>query len=389
MTDPSNTRKIVEDLNAGWYNVISGAMGLDPTTFQLAQGTLGLQTSDSSGLFLMADAVPPPSSVGYYDAGGTSKRSSAYGLLLNALQPEGSATLRTELGNMYAKWVTYKTNYDFKPGDTQESVFDTWANQVLNPGQAAKAITVYKQVANNQLIKALDAYNSKSAQQQFMDAADNPYSLYKYSGSSDVALAALKDVNTPINFDSKTMDTKLKHTTVEGSASGFWDIFSGGASGSFDQLNTKAAGSQITISGEINQFGTMTTNPVEWFSSGEYMRAYNGKDDNTIWSPEANVGNWDSFFAQPKGSLARKVSQLFLIGQYSLTVTSHASYSQEDYKKITAKASGGLWPFFSASVSTTHTTDYKLNSDSTLSVTHGLPRGQIQIWGVSVVDAPN
>ena len=67
--------KQVNDLNAGWYNVVTKAMGIDVTNFQLAQGTLGLQTADSSGLFLMADAVPPPTAVAYFDPAGLSRRS--------------------------------------------------------------------------------------------------------------------------------------------------------------------------------------------------------------------------------------------------------------------------------------------------------------------------
>lgn len=36
------------DLNAGWYNVVAEAMKLDLKTFQLAQGTLSLQTLERS-----------------------------------------------------------------------------------------------------------------------------------------------------------------------------------------------------------------------------------------------------------------------------------------------------------------------------------------------------
>ena len=39
-------KKAVMDLNAGWYNVVCATMKLDPATFQLAQGTLGLQSSE-------------------------------------------------------------------------------------------------------------------------------------------------------------------------------------------------------------------------------------------------------------------------------------------------------------------------------------------------------
>src|SRR5258708_1359399 len=113
--------KAVTDLNAGWYNIVSKAMGLDPTTFQLAQGTLGLQSSDSSGLFLMSDAVPPVSAVAYYDPAGLSRRSSAYNMLLHALLGEGGSDLSTALGDQYANWIAFR-NADTSD-KTQQQLF--------------------------------------------------------------------------------------------------------------------------------------------------------------------------------------------------------------------------------------------------------------------------
>ena len=107
----SNTEKIVTDLNAGWYNKVTEAMSITDPNFQLAQGTLGLQTNDSSGLFLMADSVPLPASVGSYDPTGLSKRSSAYQLLLGALLPETGSGLPVFLGDMYSSWIAYRNSY--------------------------------------------------------------------------------------------------------------------------------------------------------------------------------------------------------------------------------------------------------------------------------------
>ena len=126
-----------------------------------------------------------------------------------------------------------------------------------------------------------------------------------------------------------------------------------------------------------------------WYTPGEYNRAYTGKNDNTIFDPDGNSGDWDSFFGKPNGSLVRHVSQLILVSDYTLEVTSHASYSQEDYQKIKTGASFGVWPFFSGSVNMKNVSDYTLNNDSTLTVTFTLNKGLIQIFGVNVLDAPN
>lgn len=390
----SDTKAIVTNLNAGWYNAVTQAMGISDPNFQLAQGTLGLQTSDSSGLFLMADAVPPSAAVGYFDPSGLSKRSSAYGLLLSALLPETGTDLQNVLKDQYAGWIAYRNAwFTTNPTSTltQMQLFQQWANQRLDPRLAAQAINTFQQAANTPLNQALDTLHSAGAQQQFVDSSSNTYSLYKYSGTITNATQGVQTGGGPatINFDSNTMNTSLSHTTVQGSASGFYDIFSAGASGSFEQLDEKAASQRITITGTINKYATLVTTPVTWFASSEYSRAYNAKGDNRVWDPLSNAGDWDSFFAQPNGSLARRTGQLFLVSGYDITVTSYASYSQSDLQTIQTQASFGIWPFFSASASATHTTQSTLNSDSNLVVTHHLNPGLIQIWGVITQNAPS
>ena len=139
----------------------------------------------------------------------------------------------------------------------------------------------------------------------------------------------------------------------------------------------------MTVKGEINQFATLAVDPVNWFTSGEFTRAYNAPNDNTVWDPMANAGGWSSFCGQPNGSLARRTAELLLVSGYDITVTSYATYTENDRQQIKAQASFGVWPFFSASASATHTTDYSLNAESNLVIRHTLNKGLIQIWGPS------
>ncbi|WP_174945251.1 hypothetical protein [Burkholderia contaminans] len=385
MTDIS---KQVMDLNAGWYNVVRQALNLDENTFQLAQGTLALASTDSSGLFLISNAVPPVSAVAHYDASGLSSRASAYDMLLHALRGEGGNTLQTALGDQYAKWIAYR---DADTSSlTQLQLFQKWADRHLDPNKAAAAVTVFKQQATLPLNVALDAVANASNRQSFVDSAGNPYSLYKYSATLDEAQQAIANgASADIAFDSQSMNTSLSHVWVEGAASGFYDIFSAGARGSFDQLNTKAASSRLSIEGHIGSFATLATQPGAWFTSSEFSRAYSAKNDNTVWTPGASAGNWDSFFSQPNGSLARRVSQLVLVSDYKISVTSHASYSASDQQTITAAAEFGIWPFFSASAKSSVTTGTTINNDGSLTVTYTLNKGLVQIWGVTVQNAPN
>lgn len=380
--------KAVTDLNAGWYNVVKTALKLDKATFQLAQGTLGLQSSDSSGLFLMADAVPPPSAVAYYDSAGLSKRSSAYNQLLHAMKGEGGTDLPDALGDKYASWIEYR---DADKSDlTQLQLFQKWADRHLDPGKIQSALTVFKSQVGLPLNMALDAMADANNQQTFVNPAGNKQKLYIYSSNIDAAQKAIAGStgSATIDFDSSSMDTTLDHIWVKGSASGMYDIFTGKVSGSFDQLNTTAAGDRLSVKGSINKFTTLAVNPFPWFVSGEFDRAYKAPKDNRVWDPASSAGDWDSFFKAPEGSLARRVSQLVLVSDYTLTVTSHASYSQAQARTIEAAAEFGIWPFFSASASSSVKTEHHLDQKGTLTVTYTLPKGSIQIWGVSVQPVP-
>jgi len=387
--DP-NTQQTVQKLNASWLSYLLGAFkNIDASTFKLAQGSLGLQTTDSSGLFKMSDAVPPDTSL--FDAGGTGSFSSAYLNLLSALLPETGSDLATLLGDNYGKWITYRdAQFDAGTTLTQAQLFTQFANRYLDPQQATKAISAYKKQATSQWNLAADAYSDAVNSQTFTDNSGNKSTLKKYTPLLDAATSAINaGASATISYDSSTQESSLTHTQISAAASGFYNIFSGLTSGEFDQLNTKASSEKFTIEGSIGKYATLTVQRGAWFNGGEYNRAYNAKDDNTIWDPNANAGTWDSFFAQPDGGLSRHVSQLLLVSDYKITVTSFATYSQQDYQQIKTQANFGIWPFFSGNASATHTTDTKLDSQSRLVSTFTLNKGLIQVWGVNVLNAPN
>jgi hypothetical protein len=381
----------ISELNAKWRNYLASIMGMDPTgTFQVAQGALGLSATDSSGLFTMADAVPPDSAAGYYDPSSMNKRSDAVRNLLYALQYETASDLKDALGDMYTKWLVFKNKYiETNPLDDQVKIFTAFANQQLDPIAAKRAIGVFKKANLDPLGHAIDVYLDDKNKQEFSDSAGNTYSLYKYIPSIDTAKKAINTGATieNIEFTASKGDSKLKHTFAQGAASGFYNIFSGEAGVSFEQLNTKAATSDIEIKGRIGKYATIRVGPVGWYDSSEVKRGYNNKDDFNVWDPNSDL-KWDNFFSQPNGSLARYITEILLVSDYKLTVTIHASLSSEEYNQIKSRATFGIWPFFSIAATATHTTDHKHNEDGSLSYTTTLPKGLIQIWGVSFQNAP-
>lgn len=376
----------VTRLNAGWYNTVTSALNLDPSTFVLAQGGLGLQSSDGSGLSSMSDQVPPSAST--FVPGGGVTRSAAYGLLLAALLPEGGQdALQQALGAMYAKWVSYRA-----ANGGSLATFQSWATNNLDPGRAASCVTVYKQAAILPLNKALDAYTDPAGQQQFVRPDGTSYNLPAYSASNETALAAIQTApSAQIQFDSNTADYTLHHATANGSANGSYKIFYGDTKVNFDQLNTKAASAGFTVDAQIGAFTTLGTNPVSWFSSAEYTRAYNAGPaiDHTVWRADVAAGGWPAFFGQPNGSLARHVASLVLVSDCRITITSRASYSQDDLLKIRANATFGVWPFFNVAGSVDLERQFQLSADNHLSVTLIVNKGDIQVLGVNVAQAPN
>jgi hypothetical protein len=384
--------KRVRELNAGWYNQINEALGLKPDNFLLAQGTLGLGTADGSGLYRMADVVPPSASVAYFDAGNMRSRAQAYEMLLNALLPEGGISLMNAMGPMYTRWVEYNNERikDKTNKETFTEALERWSKNNLEPAIQVKVKTYIQQAENTPLNHALNALGAPGATQNFVAPDQSIYSLFVYLGATpEQALEAINGgTATGIAFDSNKMNTTLTHTTVEGSASGFYDIFSGGLSGEFEQLNTMAAFSDFKITGKIGASATLPVKYSNWYNSAEVERAQGAPNNFNIWNRNANAGNWEGFFDPNTGSLSRSVSQLILISDYDITVTSNAKYSAEQYQKIRASAKFGVWPFFSASGKATHETDYQQGAEGSLVVKHTLPRGIIQIWGVTISTLP-
>lgn len=385
----SDTQTNVQKLNAAWKEVVTKALGLD-SSFKLAQGSLGLQTSDSSGLFSMADAIPPDTDL--YDAGSVATFSGGYKMLLQALLAEQGTDLATYLGDNYINWINYRNAYfNANPmsEDSQEAVFKKFANQRLDPQSIPGALSAFQKQAQAPLNLALDAVRKTSNYQQFTSTSGQITTLPIYAPTLDNAKTQLNAGAGPftIDFDSTETEKTLTQTQIDGAASGFWNIFDGGATANFDKLNTKAASSGFTIQGQINKIATLSVTRGNWYSDNEYKRAINAKNDMSVWDPQSNAGNWGSFFNQPDGSLARRVSQIVLVSDYEFTVTSNATYSDQEYQQIKTSATFGIWPFFSASASATHTTDVQLSSFGKLVTTFKLDKGLFQIWGVTVQDA--
>jgi hypothetical protein len=397
----------MNELNAKWRNYMARIMGMDPTgTFQVAQGALVLSAADSSWLFNMSDAVPPDSAANYYDPSTMNRRSDAYRGLLFALQSESASDLKGALGDMYAKWIDFRnTWYDDGKSGPQEVIFESFADRYLDPMKAKQAITTFKKASLAPLNQAIDKYQDDKNRQKFIDPEGNTYSLYKYKPTIDIAKKAINAGATiDLEFNASKEDGRLGHTFAQGAASGFNKIFSGGAGVSFEKLNRKAAYSDIEINGRVGKYATIAVGPEGWYDSSEVKRGYNHKDDFNVWDPNSDL-NWDNFFSQPNGSLARYITEILLVSDYDLTVRYPISFKSVEFNQIKTRAQFGIWPFYSFAATATHTTalqkmnkplrasapkavQHRHNEDGSLSLTMTSPKGVIYIWGISFQNAP-
>ncbi|MDK1389848.1 hypothetical protein QN224_31420 [Sinorhizobium sp. 8-89] len=108
-----SVQQAVNDQNTGWRNEVVRAVGMDSNTFQMARGTLGLQSADSSVLFLsgFGFAIIDHPSISIHRA----ERSSACHQMLHTMLPSTSSGLRAALGDQYSSWIAYR-NADTSAG---------------------------------------------------------------------------------------------------------------------------------------------------------------------------------------------------------------------------------------------------------------------------------
>jgi hypothetical protein len=393
-------------LNYGWRKYLSDLMGLGPN-FWLAQGNLGLQTCNDSGLFLMADALPPVSDEKFYDAGSTNKRSDAYLGLLCALLPEINPNgLSEALGSaQYSAWISWKAANPLPTGETYLDHFRRWGIQTgADPDILVRGELAIKTAQNTQLLQAFEAYTNPRGRQSFGNET-----LPKYTATHAAAEAALAGSSEmKIRFDSSAMIDSGGMMNELGpglramsSGAGQMSFFYGaggtpleraglgiGAENALGLLNPKASRQRVKITGRIGSYATLASSPGSWYTSAEVERAYSGKNNPAIWNKGAAAGSWESFFDRKSGSLARYVSQLVLISDYELEVKIYGRYTKDDFNRVRSLAIAGAWPLFSSTEPPTQNIDYQLNPDVSIDVVNTLPPGKIQIWGVTVRQAP-
>ena len=359
-------------LQSKWYNTLVAGLGLNPNTFQLLQSSEPLP-STSSGIWNIFNSIPPDTLTQVFSQSSFNSFHDTYkAVVMNLIPPDG-AQFRQTLGDAYPDWQAYLKT--LKPGTTVIDAFNEWAQTHLDPGTATKAYIQYQQLLNGTVGMAVKNVLNPA----YIDANNGPMFSKSIQNLRDELPQAPART---LSFDSATASSDVSHTWASGSVSGAFEFFRGGAGGSFDQMTQRASSSRITVQASFGRVLSFAAAPGGWYNSAALSLGYRNSD-NTVWTP-GQQPDWESTFGS-NGNLQRLSTELLVVDGIDATIPSSAAYSVSVQKKITASASAGFWPFFSASASGGHQTKVSFDSSGSMTLHITQPRGNPQVLGVNVL----
>ncbi len=385
----SEVQKAMQTLTQQWYNAVVTGLSLDPKNFQLYQGT-ATTGSTSEWIWNILDAIPPASINNFYNPNQSNNFSQDYQAVIAHLKPDSDNSFQDCMGDYYTDWLTYLQS-DKAPDDIFED--------------ATKMSNAFKKWA---LVNAPDQVNCAASLiatffNDIVTIANTMFANAQASGKGyayNTTIAQLKNSlqQAPaksFTMDSKTAKSTLDHTWAKASVTGGWGFFSFSASSTYDKLTTTATNAGLEIDAKFSHVTTLASGPLAkvstdpilskytpWYNSAAFSRAY-GTKDNTVW--KNGSPNWDSTFG-PSGNMQRVTDGLVVVDGIDITITSSASFSKDDQRTITAAASGGYWPFFSASASGGNTTKVTFSDSGEMTATYTSPAGNPQLLGVLVTE---
>lgn len=380
VSETTSVNEAMDKLTAQWYNALVTGLGLSSDQFQLYQGPNSAM-STSQDMWNLFNAVPPASINNYYNPSQVNNFASNYGLILEALVSSSDYSFQNCMGDYYMQWQSYFKGNPPKTFDAQgvSDVFMPWA-MINAPGQAGCVTGLTSSY--------LDPVRIATTK---FDSANGRYPWNKTIEAMKFELAG--GASKSFSMNSQTASSDVEHTWANGRTSFFFDIFSFGGGGGYDQLTTKTSSAGLKIDAHFDKVTTFTAGPLAandpnnpglsaykaWYESAALAKAYTTKD-NTVWNKQKST-TWDKAFGS-NGFLLRTISSIVVADGITIKMTSNASYSSSERTEIQAAAKTGIWPFFSVSGSGGSTTDIKFNDDGSFTATTTIALGNPQILGV-------
>ena len=364
----------MDTLQDQWYNALVSGLSLDSDSFQIVQGSNPLGNT-SKEVWNTFNSVPPHSLSHVFDGSEVNEFYADYKAVLNSLKYQSGDQWAEMLGDKIYEWRKYKMAHEDQIGEKGLlPVFRTWAEINLDPNERTRAVAAFEQASHGPIAEAQAAVFNP----QYIDPDLGP----KFSLTvKDLTDALAKGQKRTINFDSQTASKDVEHTWAQGEASGVIEFFTGGASGSYDHLTEKASSSRVTIDATFDSVVARPAKPGGWFHSDALNIAYTTKD-NTVWQSGVKP-TWETTFGD-EGNLKRLATEMVAVDGIEATITSHASYSEEERKQIEGSASVSYWPFGSFHASAGYSSDVSFDDQGTMTVKISVAKGNPGILGVNV-----
>lgn len=359
------------------YNTLTGVGGLNPNTFQILQTGQPLPNT-SLGIWSIFNSIPPDSLTQIFSMSEFNNLYDTYRGVILTILPQGGDQFRQVLGDHFFDWEAYKKT--LTPSTVKEyggilQVFTDWADFALDPGTAAKAITIFTQLQNGIVPTAV---------QKVQDSDNISPNLGPIFTKTIEDLRGLipQAASKSIKFDSSTESSDISHTWAKGEVSGLYKFFSGGTDGSWDKLSEKAASSKVIFDLKFDHFMSFSAGPGGWYDTAALNLAFK-TSDGTVW-PAGQHPNWDETFGD-NGNFKRLATELVVFDGMTMKMTSSVAYSKSEQEQINANVNVGFWPFFSASASGGSNTTHEFTDEGYLEVTTTSVKGNPAILGVNVI----
>jgi hypothetical protein len=324
--------------------------------------------------------LPPASLTNNLTLSGGNQLYSNYTGVLSQLVSNALTNFQNVLGSYYPLWQHYLVGLNPLPPMNQlPNTFFSWAMvyapTVAGPGRSALASALLDPIFSAQTM----ALNTSA----FVNNTPN-----FTQGVQALLTQVANGQSTTINFDSSTASSNVTNTWAQGNGGSLFGIF-GSGDASTSQLTQTFASSRVTASVSFQRLITFVADPPGppsgWYSSGALGQAHAATGGGAPWRSNANP-NWNTTFG-PSGNMQYFLGNLVVADGITATITSYASYSSAQQTTIQQEASGGFWPFYWGSESSTYTNSVSFNSSSNLTYTMSSQAGNPMFIGGLVLPA--
>ena len=383
----SQVKEAIENLQSKWYNAFVQGAGMDANSFVFLQSGTQLPYT-TKGLWQLIDAIPPKALTTVISFASINSFYQDYGALFGgAIKVPVSDNFKRVMGDNLSKWEDYRKSEaganKYEALGSLIKLFDFWVDfkSDILPGTASAVKSAFRSDLRNLVNQSSDFYYSESDPSDPFNP-DGKNKLYNIDITDIIGGAIAHGPSKQISLKSKTTSSDVRHTWAGGGVSGFWDIFSGGASGEYSKSTSKFTSSEVIVEATFKHVVSIPTFlPGNWYNSAFLNYALNTKD-NTVWDP-SNPISWESTFGS-KGNMQRTIESLVVVDGIDIKVTSSASYSESEQTDVKAHASAGIWPFFRFNASGGYSSSTSFNDAGNMTTHTSCPAGNPAIFGANI-----